>query len=290
MFAHPENAERLSFLEHFSFTTIKKKAGIDDLCRVHDRGYVNKVLEHIPTDQPYELAPGTFLAPDSGEMLLLAAGAGIQSVKAVHEGRLEKAFCAVRPPGHHAGIEYAGGFCVFNNVAIAAYAARELYGFARPAIIDFDVHHGNGTQDIVWHDPDICYASLHQAALYPQSGSLGGRDQIGAHNQIINVPMSSQSTGSDVHKAMIDVVLPQVKEHNPDILFVSAGFDGHKQDILSGWQLTTGDYAVLMSQLCAFANTHCKGRLIAMLEGGYDAQSLADCIKTSMRVMKEYEI
>lgn len=219
------------------------------------------------------LDPDTILSEGSYEAALRAAGAACLATGMVMAGKAENAFCAVRPPGHHAERNRAMGFCLFNNVAIAALHARAAHNLTRVAVLDFDHHHGNGTQDIAWNDPDFFFASTHKWPDYPGSGR---RDEVGAFNNILNFPLSGREGSSGFRKCWETAIFPALAAFQPDFLFVSAGFDGHLADPVGNLGLTTEDFAWIGEKLREQAQKLCSGRLVAALEGGYNLAALAD--------------
>ncbi len=244
------------------------------LLRAHDDALLALVLE---TDleahaDPLALDPDTALSRGSAEAALRAAGAGIAAVDAVMAGETRRAFCAVRPPGHHATGSVAMGFCLFNSIAVAAAHACDKHGFTRVAIVDFGVHHGNGTQAIFQADPRVMYLSSHQLPLYPDSGFA---DERGDGN-VLNLPLPP-GTGSDGFRAAWrEQLLPALDGFRPQLLFVSAGFDAHRLDPLAQLELGADDYRWLTAELVAIANRHADGRVVSMLEGGYDLAALRE--------------
>jgi len=248
------------------------RAGRGELLRVHDESLLAAVLEAHPA-QPVALDPDTVLSPQSAEAALRAAGAGVAAVDLVLSGEAPVAFCAVRPPGHHATAHAAMGFCLFNNVAVAAAHALERHGLARVAIADFDVHHGNGTQAIFDAEPRVHYLSSHQMPLYPDTGHVHER---GAGN-VLNVPLSPGTGSRGFRAAWEDRLLPAIDAFRPQLLLVSAGFDAHWRDPLAQLQLDAEDFAWLTVELRRLADTHAHGRLVSTLEGGYDLEALRAC-------------
>jgi acetoin utilization deacetylase AcuC-like enzyme len=242
------------------------------LLRVHDERLLAAVLESDPQGL-LQLDPDTMLSPHSAEAALRAAGAGVAAVDAVLAGRTRRAFCAVRPPGHHATADTAMGFCLFNNVAVAARHAIDRHGLERVAIVDFDVHHGNGTQAIFEREPRVLYASSHQWPLYPETGA---RSETGCGN-VFNAPLPKGTGGEAFRAAWRDDLLPAVDAFKPQLLLVSAGFDGHRRDPLAGLLLDCADFAWLTRELVALADHHADGRIVSLLEGGYDLEALAEC-------------
>lgn len=248
------------------------RASRGQLLRVHASALLDAVLETRPA-QPVELDPDTVLAPDSAEAALRAAGAGAAAVDQVLLGHASRAFCAVRPPGHHATTDVAMGFCLFNNIAVAAAQALDKHGLARVSIVDFDVHHGNGTQAIFEADPRVQYLSSHQAPLYPETGQAYER---GAGN-VFNAPLPAGTGSSGFREAWEHRLLPAIDAFAPQLLLVSAGFDAHWRDPLAQLQLDAADYAWITHALVRLARAHAQGRIVSMLEGGYDLEALREC-------------
>lgn len=251
------------------------------LLRVHDASLLGAVLETRPT-HPVELDPDTVLSPQSAEAALRAAGAGIAAVDAVMAGEASAAFCAVRPPGHHATSRTAMGFCLFNNVAVAAAHALERHGLARVAIADFDVHHGNGTQTIFEAEPRVHYVSSHQMPLYPDTGHAYER---GVGN-ILNAPLPPGTGSRGFRAAWEEHLLPAIDAFGPQLVLVSAGFDAHWRDPLAQLQLDADDVAWITGELRRLAGKHASGRLVSTLEGGYDLQALRECSVAHVRALR----
>ncbi len=239
--------------------------------RVHDRRLVASILD-APAQHARRIDPDTVMSEDSALAALHAAGAAVAAVDAVLAGHAKRAFCAVRPPGHHATHDVAMGFCLFNSVAVAAAHALAEHGLDRVAIADFDVHHGNGSQDIFAREPRVAYLSSHQWPLYPGTGSA---DDHGVGN-IHNVPLPPRADGRALRRAWADVLLPQLDAFAPQLLLVSAGFDAHRLDPLAQIEAGTEDFGWLTGQLCAVADRHAGGRVVSMLEGGYSLQALRE--------------
>src|SRR3546814_549995 len=206
----------------------------------------------------------------------------LAAVDAVMAGEADNAFCAVRPPGHHAEPDRAMGFCLFNNVAVGALHARAVHGLNRIAVVDFDVHHGNGTQAAFWSDPDLFYASTHQSPLYPGTGSARER---GVNANIVNVPLPTAAGSQQFRQAMRDFVVPALTSFQPEVLFVSAGFDAHGEDPLAGLDFTEDDYAWATGELLALARSACGGRLVSVLEGGYNPSALGRSVAAHVRAL-----
>ncbi|HET6804279.1 MAG TPA: histone deacetylase family protein [Frateuria sp.] len=276
---HPESPERLravlAALDHDRFAALDRieapRAGIAALERVHEAAYVARILASAPMAGTVPLDEDTLMSPASAEAALRAAGAVAAAVDAVLEERGGRAFCAVRPPGHHATADRAMGFCLFNNVAIGAAHALAEHGLERVAIADFDVHHGNGTQDIFAREPRVLFVSTHQSPLYPGSGRA---DETGVGN-VLNAPLPPGTGRQGFRRTWDDCLLPRLDAFRPQLLLVSAGFDAHRADPLAQLQLDADDYAWLTTRLLDIAFAHADGRVVSTLEGGYDLQALA---------------
>ncbi|MFQ5984874.1 MAG: histone deacetylase family protein [Alphaproteobacteria bacterium] len=286
---HPERPDRLravlNALEGPAFAGLERREAPEaertQLTRVHPDAYVDRVLEAVPTDGRVHLDPDTAVSPGSREAALRAAGAMCAAVDAVAAGEARNAFCAVRPPGHHAEPSRAMGFCLFNNVAIGAEQARTAHAFRRVAVVDFDVHHGNGTQAVFEKDRDLFYASAHQWPHYPGTGAA---DERGLGN-VVNVPLAAMSGGRELRLAFIDHILPALEAFEPDFLLVSAGFDAHAADPLALLQLTEDDFAWATAELVKVAEKSCGRRVVSVLEGGYDLDALAASAAAHVRAL-----
>lgn len=278
---HPESPARLravlDALAAKEFASLAREeaplAKREDLVRVHAESYVTKILGIAPPPGQYvALDPDTIMSSGSREAALLAAGGAIAGVDAVMERRARACFVAVRPPGHHAERGRAMGFCLFNNVAIAALHARAAFGVRRIAIADFDVHHGNGTEAIVRNDPDIFYTSTHQSPHYPGTGAATER---GVANNVLNVPLQAGTDGRVFRDAWATMILPALERFAPELLLLSAGFDAHRADPLADLRLDVTDFAWLSREFVGLAARHSEGRIVSVLEGGYDIDALA---------------
>jgi acetoin utilization deacetylase AcuC-like enzyme len=276
---HAESPARLravlDALDHDRFAALDRieapRATREQLARVHDAGYIDRILASAPTEGTLRLDEDTLMSPASAEAALRAAGAAVAAVDAVMSADGERAFCAVRPPGHHATRDQAMGFCLFNNVAVAAAHAIAAYGLKRVAIADFDVHHGNGTQAIFEKEPRVLFISSHQSPLYPDSGR---EDERGVGN-IVNAPLSP-GDGSYAFRELWDgALLPRLAAFRPQLLLISAGFDAHRDDPLADIRLGSEDYAWITERLVDLASAHAKGRIVSCLEGGYNLKALA---------------
>ena len=278
---HPERPDRLrrvlQALEHPRFSALLRDlaplATEDQLARVHPPEYIRAILDIAPEPgQRINLDADTVMSPGSREAALRAAGAAIMAVDAVMQGWAKQVFVAARPPGHHAERDRPMGFCLFANAAIAARHAQAQYGLTRIAVVDFDVHHGNGTQDIFQADPTLFYASSHQFPCYPGTGAPTER---GVGNNV-NAALPPGSGSAAFREAWDTLILPELDRFAPNLLIVSAGFDAHKADPLAQLRVEVADFAWLTTKLMAIARTHCETRLVSLLEGGYDLDALAE--------------
>src|SRR6266566_1176350 len=276
---HPESAARLravlEALDTPEFAGLERReapeAEIDDIARVHPRGFVERLLAAVPQTGHVAIDADTVMSPATGQAALRAAGAVAAAVDAVVAGEADNAFCAVRPPGHHAEPDRAMGFCLFNNIAVGALRAREAHGLARVAAIDFDVHHGNGTQARFADDPTLFYASTHQSPLYPGTGAAS---ETGVGN-VVNVPLRPMAGSTQFRLGVTQRILPALDAFRPELVLVSAGFDAHRSDPLAQLMLEEADYTWVTEKLLEIAYRHAEGRLVATLEGGYDPPALA---------------
>jgi acetoin utilization deacetylase AcuC-like enzyme len=286
---HPEAAARLravlDALAEPEFDRLERReapeAALEDLRRVHPGRYVEQILRAVPRSGHVGIDADTILSPASGEAALRAAGAVVAAVDAVVAGEADNAFCAVRPPGHHAEPAQAMGFCLFNNIAVGALRARKAHGLGRVAVIDFDVHHGNGTQAAFETDAGLFYASTHQSPLYPGTGAAR---ETGIGN-IVNVPLRPMSGSSQFRLGVTQRILPALDAFRPELVLVSAGFDAHRSDPLAQLMLDEGDYTWITEQLLEIACRHAGGRLVSTLEGGYDLAALGASAAAHVRVL-----
>jgi len=285
---HPEQVARLdavlNALAGMDLTRVKAPLVADgDLLRVHPKSYIDAVRAAAPDAGWRSLDGDTHMSVGSLAAAYRAAGAVVRAVDMVLGGEAANAFAAVRPPGHHAERETAMGFCLFGTVAVGARHALDHHGLSRVAIVDFDVHHGNGTQDLVADDPRILFCSSHQSPLYPGTGAA---DETGCGN-VLNVPLPG-GTGSDGFRAAYtSAILPRLDAFAPELVIVSAGFDAHRADPLAGMELATGDFAWVTERLCDVADRHCGGRLVSSLEGGYDLEALGASAAAHVGVLEE---
>jgi len=292
---HPESPDRLRAiiraLETEEFALLDRReapeATVDQILLAHPRAHVDRLLQLVPEEGLIDIDMDTAINPASGQAALRAAGAVCAAVDAVMAGSddpdgARNAFCAVRPPGHHAETARAMGFCLFNSVAIGALHARQAHGLGRVAVIDFDVHHGNGTQEIFWQTPELLYASTHQVPLYPGTGAVTER---GCAGNVVNVPLPPMAGSPEFRQAMTAQILPAIDAFKPEMILISAGFDGHTLDPMAGLDLTDGDFAWATEKLATLAAAHCRGRIVSALEGGYNLMALAGSTAAHLRVL-----
>jgi acetoin utilization deacetylase AcuC-like enzyme len=253
----------------------------EDLLRVHDAAHIDRIRSTCASHGLYP-DPDTQMVPESWEAALLAAGAGISACRAVLDGRVDNAFCAVRPPGHHAERGHAMGFCLFNNVAVAARWLRDMAGIEKVAILDWDVHHGNGTQHAFWEDPTVYFASIHQTPLFPGTGFA---EERGPYNNILNVPMEWRCGPSDWLRALDEKIVPEFERFAPDFLLISCGFDAHHLDNLANQDLQAETYGEMTRKVLKIA----QGRIVSILEGGYNLLGLRGSALSHVRALKDAE-
>lgn len=286
---HPESPARLravlAALERPEFARLERceapEAARDELLRVHSRRHVERILGAVPHSGYVGIDADTVMSPASGAAALRAVGAVTAAVDAVVAKQADNAFCAVRPPGHHAEPERAMGFCLFNNAAIGAVRAREVHGLERVAVVDFDVHHGNGTQAAFEADRGLFYASTHQYPLYPGTGAAS---ETGVGN-IVNVPLRPMSGSAPFRQGMTERVLPALDAFQPELVLVSAGFDAHRSDPLAQLLFEESDFIWVTERLLEIADRHARGRLVATLEGGYDLAALGAGVAAHVRAL-----
>lgn len=282
---HPERVDRLAAVERgLHGIAVERQecplAEEGEVLRCHPAGYLARVKAAVPQEGWAQLDGDTFLAPGSYQAAMRAVGGICAAVDAVVTGKARTAFVAGRPPGHHAERETAMGFCLFGTVAIGAKRALDHHGLGRVAIVDFDVHHGNGTQDLLWNEGRCLFVSSHQMPLYPGTGRP---EERGAQGQIVNVPLRAGSGGRAMQEVYEGVVFPALAAWEPDLLLISAGFDAHADDPLAGLEWQAEDYRWLTERLCDFAG----GRVVSSLEGGYDLDALAASVAAHVAVLEE---
>jgi acetoin utilization deacetylase AcuC-like enzyme len=287
---HPERPDRLRAVlralddpEFAALHRVEAEAATpDQLARAHDRAYVEELLAAIPTRGYLALDAGdTVVCPASAEAALRAAGALCQAVDAVMDGAARRVFCAVRPPGHHAEYDQAMGFCLFNNVVVGALHARAAHGVQRIAVIDFDVHHGNGTQHLLGRRDGFFYGSTHQAPLFPGTG----RRADNRNGALVNVPLPAGCDSDRFREHFHNEIITALVAFEPELIFISAGFDAHRADPLASLALTEDDFAFATEELSCIANYNGQGRLISTLEGGYDLGALTACTRAHVKAL-----
>jgi len=287
---HPERVARIetiwATLEDAAFDALDRHAPplADDaaILRCHPQAHIDRIEAAAPARGWGALDPDTHAMAESPRAARRAAGAGLAAVDLVLAGGAANAFCAMRPPGHHAEAERAMGFCLFGNVAIAAKHALEAHGLSRVAVVDFDVHHGNGTQALLWDEPRATFVSTHQFPFYPGTGAA---DERGAHGQIVNVPLRAHTDGAAYRAAFEAQVMPAVRAAAPELILASAGFDAHRADPLAELDLTADDFGWITGRLCDLADELCGGRLVSLLEGGYDLDALSQSVAAHVAVL-----
>src|SRR5499427_2945363 len=280
---HPERPERAHVMDVVASrwrarggeVVAPRAATHEQLQRVHDPYYVQRISEL--RDRAVALDPDTYTSPESQEVALLAAGAAVDAVERVMGGSHRGAVAMVRPPGHHAERNRAMGFCLYNNVAVAAAHARTL-GAAKVAIVDYDVHHGNGTQHIFEREPDVLYCSVHQYPYYPGTGAATEVGEGPGAGLTVNLPLEAGATDNDYHEVFDQLIIPVVRAFRPDLVLVSAGLDAHERDPLGGMRLTTPAFGAMTMALRLVAEECCDGRLVAATEGGYDLRAFRDSL------------
>jgi acetoin utilization deacetylase AcuC-like enzyme len=288
---HPERPDRIrvvnELLERDEFSALKREqapiGNRADVLRAHPEDYVEMIEQASPEECLVQLDGDTYMGPQSLKVTMRGIGAMTRAIDEVVTGNVHNAFCAVRPPGHHAEKTRPMGFCIYNIVAIAAHYARAQHGLERVAVVDFDVHHGNGTQDIFWHTRDLMYASTHQMPLFPGTGAPG---ETGVGN-IHNAPLSSGADGEDFKHALQQVVFPALDDFRPDLILVSAGFDAHRNDPLAGLNLVEEDFGWATLKLMDYADKYCAGRLVSVLEGGYDLDGLTGSVAAHVTALMQ---
>ena len=289
---HPEQIARIEAvsdtLASGAFDALMRKEGPlankDDLRLAHPEAYIAALKAQMPERGSVALDADTFAVSATWSAALKGVGGNLAAVDAVLSGAAQNAFVATRPPGHHAEKDRAMGFCLFGNVAIAARHALERHGLSRVAIVDFDVHHGNGTQDLLWDDARALFISSHQMPLYPGSGAASER---GAHGQIINLPLPPNSGSAQMRQLYEARVFPALRDFAPELLLISAGFDAHRDDPLANLNWSTDDFAWLTGRLCDIADEMCEGRVVSTLEGGYDLAALAASVAAHVTELME---
>ncbi len=289
---HVERAERLravlATLDDARFASLARieapLASQEALLRAHTSEHLSRLARAAPKEGYARLGPDVSMNHATHEAALRAAGGALAAVAAVMRDEAKNAFVAMRPPGHHATRDKAMGFCFFNNAAVAALHARAAHGASRVAIVDFDVHHGNGAQEIFWDDKDALYASTHQMPLYPGSGAAG---ETGAHDNIVNAPLVKGDGGAQFREALASRILPRLDAFAPDLIILCAGFDAHQHDPLGGLRFIAEDFKDVTLRVMEIAARRCKGRIVSLLEGGYRPDDLARSVAAHVGALME---
>jgi acetoin utilization deacetylase AcuC-like enzyme len=280
---HPERADRLRAINQVlaadRFNPLVRgeapEGNLDLVTLCHNDHYVEEIRHLAPSSGVIYIDGDTSMSPGTWEAVMRGVGGAVAAIDAVMSGAQNNAFLAVRPPGHHAETSRAMGFCFFDNAAIAARHAQRKYGISRAAIVDFDVHHGNGTQEIFWADPTVMYCSTHQMPLFPGTGAKGER---GEHDTIVNAPLAADDGSAKFRSAFENVILPQLRKFSPELIVVSAGFDAHYRDPLASLNLQAEDFGWVTRKLMDIADSSADGRMVSVLEGGYDLQGLQESV------------
>ncbi|MET0708092.1 MAG: histone deacetylase family protein [Tardiphaga sp.] len=280
---HPERPDRLRAVatvlgeERFNALVrgLAPEGDLDVVGLCHDGHYIDELRHIAPSSGLVYIDGDTSMSPGTWEAVMRGVGGAVAATDAVMKGETANAFVATMPPGHHAEISKPMGFCFFDNAAIAARYAQRTYGIARAAVVDFDVHHGNGTQDIFWADPTVMYCSTHQMPLFPGTGASGER---GEHDTVVNAPLADGDGGAKFRMAFENLILPQLEKFAPELIIISAGFDAHRRDPLASLNLDAEDFGWVTRKLMDQADKSAGGRIVSVLEGGYDLQGLKESV------------
>jgi acetoin utilization deacetylase AcuC-like enzyme len=287
---HPERPDRIRAIDQvlgesrFDKLTREQapEGSLDSVALCHNEHYVEELRHIAPSSGLVYLDGDTSMSPGTWEAVMRGVGGAVAATDAVMAGAHHNAFVAVRPPGHHAEISRPMGFCFFDNAAIASRHAQRKYGIARAAVVDFDVHHGNGTQDIFWADKSVMYCSTHQMPLFPGTGA---RSERGEHDTVVNAPLAPEDGSAQFRAAFDNVILPQLQKFAPELIIVSAGFDAHFRDPLASLNLKAEDFGWVTRKLMDVADQSAKGRIVSVLEGGYDLQGLKESVAAHVEAL-----
>ena len=289
---HPENNNRIKFIikniKESNFKNLKfknaKPANQNILKLGHTERYINWLSQLKPAKEIIKIDQDTFMSPKTLESAKTGVGCLVDAIDNVLEKKYRNSFCLLRPPGHHAEREKAMGFCFFSTVGIGAKYLKKIKQLYKIAIVDFDVHHGNGTQDVLWNDPDCLFISIHQDKIFPFTGS---KNETGIKNNILNIPVNSGSNSTEFRSIVDNIIIPRLIKFEPEFLLISAGFDGHKDDQISQTQWAESDFIYITKKLKSVANQFCEDRIVSCLEGGYHLEKLSTCCVSHIKTLME---
>ena len=289
---HPENNNRIKFIikniKESNFKNLKfknaKPANHNILKLGHSERYINWLSQLKPAKEIIKIDQDTFMSPKTLESAKIGVGCLVDAIDNVLEKKYRNAFCLLRPPGHHAESEKAMGFCLFSTVGIGAKYLKKIKQLYKIAIVDFDVHHGNGTQDVLWNDPDCLFISVHQDKIFPFTGS---KNETGIKNNILNIPVNTGSNSTEFRSIVDNIIIPRLIKFEPEFLLISAGFDGHKNDQISQTQWAESDFIYITKKLKSVANQFCEDRIVSCLEGGYHLEKLSTCCISHIKTLME---
>ena len=289
---HPENNNRIKFIikkiKESNFKNLKfkiaKPANHNILKLGHTERYINWLSQLKPAKEIIKIDQDTFMSPKTLESAKIGVGCLVDAIDNVLEKKYRNAFCLLRPPGHHAEREKAMGFCFFSTIGIGAKYLKKIKQIYKIAIVDFDVHHGNGTQDVLWNDPDCLFISIHQDKIFPFTGS---KNEKGIKNNILNIPVNAGSNSTEFRSIVDNIIIPRLIKFEPEFLLISAGFDGHKDDQISQTQWEESDFIYITKKLKSVANQFCEDRIVSCLEGGYHLEKLSTCCVSHIKTLME---
>jgi len=289
---HPENNNRIKFIikniKESNFKNLKfkkaKPANNNILKLGHTERYINWLSQLKPAKEIIKIDQDTFMSPKTLESAKIGVGCLVDAIDNVLEKKCRNAFCLLRPPGHHAEREKAMGFCFFSTIGIGAKYLKKIKQLNKIAIVDFDVHHGNGTQDVLWNDPDCLFISIHQDGIFPFTGS---RQETGIKNNILNIPVNAGSNSIEFRSIVDNIIIPRLIKFEPEFLLISAGFDGHQDDQISQTQWAESDFIYITQKLKSVANQFCEDRIVSCLEGGYHLEKLSTCCVSHIKTLME---
>ena len=289
---HPENNNRIKFIikniKESNFKNLKfkkaKPANNNILKLGHTERYINWLSQLKPAKEIIKIDQDTFMSPKTLESAKIGVGCLVDAIDNVLEKKCRNAFCLLRPPGHHAEREKAMGFCFFSTIGIGAKYLKKIKKLYKIAIVDFDVHHGNGTQDVLWNDPDCLFISIHQDEIFPFTGS---KQETGIKNNILNIPVNAGSNSNEFRSIVDNIIIPRLIKFEPEFLLISAGFDGHQDDQISQTQWAESDFIYITKKLKSVANQFCEDRIVSCLEGGYHLEKLSTCCVSHIKTLME---